>query len=475
MKKMFAFMLILASMLTACSPSGRDQAQDPSASASAVNETAEQEITELSPGLPDSDFDGFEYIILTETEYNGKYKLAPETEEGEPLNDAAYIRNGIVGDTYNVVIGVSEQKDLYSALQNAVLSGDKSFSLVIPHPQTQTSKMMSSHLLYDINSLPYIDMNKPWWNPSIAEEFSIGGRLYYSTGDLSITYQGFVALMFNKSFIGTFGLEEPYVLVNDGKWDIDRFTNMLKTVSSDIDGDGKFTSSDRYGYTGIEGCGYIFSFACGQSMSVHDENDIPRLALNSERMADLVEKYYQLLYADNMTWLGGEQEIVDMFKEERALFTAIDIGCWYGRTRDIDLDFGLLPYPKYDESQKAYYSGFGGGIFAVPLLCDDPDRSGILLEALNYESYKLLRPAYFEIVLYNKCLRDDQSVEILTMRHNSKKCDFAFNFSSSGIGNILTSLVEQKKSSDYASYYASVSEKLTVEFDNLITGILSAG
>ncbi len=475
MKKMFVVMLIFASMLNACASAGRDQIQDTSFSAAAVNETSGQKETELSPGLPESNFDGYEYIVLTETEYNGRYKLAPEAEEGEPLNDAAYIRNGIIGDTYNVKVGVSEQKDLFSALQNAVLSGDQSFSLVIPHPQMQTPKMMSAHLLYDINSLPYIDMNKPWWNRSIAEEFSLGGRLYYSTGDLSITYQGFVALLFNKSFIETFGLEEPYALVNGGKWDTDRFTDMLKTVSSDIDGDGNFTSADRYGYAGIEGCGYVFSFACGQSMSVHDENGIPRLALDSERMTGLVEKYYRLLYADHMTWLGGEQEIVDMFNEERALFTAIDIGCWYGRTRDIGLDFGLLPYPKYDENQDAYYSGFGGGIFAVPLLCEDPDRSGILLEALNAESYKLLRPAYFEIVLYNKCLRDEQSAEILTMLHNSKKCDFAFNFASSGVGNILTALVEQKKSSDYASYYASVSEKLTSEFDNLIKGILSAG
>lgn len=437
-----------------------------------VTETA-AESTPVEPVFPQRDYEGWIFNILALNEYNGKYYIDISEENGDRLNDAAYRRNLDIIEQFNIDILCTEVNDAYSTLKNAVTAGDSTWSLTIPNPLVSTAKMMADRLLYNINDLHSVDLSKPWWNASIVENFKIGDKIFFATGDYSITYQGFVVLLYNKSYIDDYHLENPYKTVFDGAWTVDQFTSMLKLVSSDIDGNGRFTKDDQFGYTAIGGCGYIFMFGCDQNITEPDPEGIPRLALNTGRMVSIVEKYYDIMLGGTYTFTGGEQEILDIFKAGRAMFTAMDIGCYYGRMRDIELDFGLLPYPKFDETQENYLAGFGGGIFGVPVLCDDPERTGIILEALNYKSYVHTRPEFFDTVLYNKCLRDEESIRILTLLHENKKCDFGFNFDTTGLGYaLLSTVVESKKSTDFASYYQSVEEKMNSGFESLISEIM---
>lgn len=476
MKKVILMLIILAMIWTtvSCNSNKSLVDSDNSIDETTLSEETTAEIPSNAPNFPERDYEGYEFNVLAENEYNAKYLIDVE-EDGDKLNDAAYTRNLKVAERFNINFSCTEtpESQIYNDLKKTVLSGDSTYSLVIPNPLWITASMMADHLLYNINDLTYVDLSKPWWNSSIVENFKIGDKLFFATGDYSITYQGFVVLLYNKLYIENYNLENPYETVFNDKWTVDKFTEMLKLVSADIDGDGKFTKEDQYGYTAIAGCGYIFMFACDQNITEPDADGIPRLALNTERMVTIVEKYYDIMRNGNYTYVGGEREILDIFKANRAMFTAIDIGCYYGRTRDIELDFGLLPYPKLDEAQEKYLVGFGGGVFAVPRLCDAPERTGIILEALNYESYVHLRPEFFDTVLHNKCLRDEESVKILTLLHENKKCDFGFNFDTTGLGfQVLSTLVEGKKSYDFASYYQTIESKLNNGFEKLISKIM---
>ena len=56
--------------------------------------------------------------------------------------------------------------------------------------------------------------------------------------------------------------------------------------------------------------------------------------------------------------------------------------------RDSDMDFGILPLPKYDEAQTGYYttSRDGRSMFIIPNDVKDADFVGLITEALAVAS-----------------------------------------------------------------------------------------
>ena len=85
------------------------------------------------------------------------------------------------------------------------------------------------------------------------------------------------------------------------------------------------------------------------------------------------------------------------------------------RMRDLDFDYAVLPMPKYDEAQKEYLTPVLQYVHTmyVTKVNGGTKLIGAALENLSAESYKELRPAYFETVLNNKRVRDDESIEML--------------------------------------------------------------
>ena len=78
--------------------------------------------------------------------------------------------------------------------------------------------------------------------------------------------------------------------------------------------------------------------------------------------------------------------------------------------------------------------------------------AGAILEALNYEAYLSVVPAYYEETLKNRNARDPYSSQIIEIIYNSAYTDFVFAYDSSllGIGTIMRNLV-QENSINYVS------------------------
>ena len=86
---------------------------------------------------------------------------------------------------------------------------------------------------------------------------------------------------------------------------------------------------------------------------------------------------------------------------------------------------------------------------------------------MAYYSYKMLRPAFFDVVLENKAVRDEDSYEMITLMHENKTFDFGFNMGSASIYNALTEVVITKKGTDFASYYKTMEKMASRQFDKL--------
>ena len=129
------------------------------------------------------------------------------------------------------------------------------------------------------------------------------------------------------------------------------------------------------------------------------------------------------------------------------------------KLRDMDADFGILPYPKLDEAQAQYSSTSRDNfdLFVVPIDVKDTEFTGIITEALCAESYRSVVPKYYDVVLKSKTSRDEESAEMIDIIRDNLTFDIGYLCSSSlsGIGHIFVGLI-RSNSNDLVSKFAAV-------------------
>ena len=409
MKRTLCALLCMLLLTSSCGSTSEPvkESTDPAAQNDTATESEETTETVLTAALPEVNYDGYAFTILTLKDYSRRYHLTADETSGEPLNDATYERNNKIYDRLGVEITTHEDDSTAAALQNAVASGDTTYSMVLPHPNAEVGllKMVSLGLLYNQNELPIVDWSKPWWNDNARQTLSIKDTAYLASGDYSLTCQGMQGILFNKELMTNLGITANlYELVREGKWIMDAFLPLVEVAPVDLNGDGKMTADDRFGIL-PNNIGYCWQIAMGQPFTAKDEDGYPRAAMQTERMQRIVELCCQMATSDacfvtSYSYATYESsDFKKIFTEGRTLFAALDIGGLYATLRDIEFDFGIVPFPKFDEAQDGYKTFCGAGIEGVPIHIEDPQRTGVILEALSYYSYEYQRPVFFDIVL----------------------------------------------------------------------------
>ena len=161
MKRTLCALLCMLLLTSSCGSTSEPvkESTDPAAQNDTATESEETAETVLTAALPEVDYDGYAFTILTLKDYSSRYHLTADETNGEPLNDATYERNNKIYDRLGVEITTHEDDSTAAALQNAVASGDTTYSMVLPHPNAEVGllKMVSLGLLYNQNELPIVD------------------------------------------------------------------------------------------------------------------------------------------------------------------------------------------------------------------------------------------------------------------------------------------------------------------------------
>lgn len=253
MKRTLCALLCMLLLTSSCGSTSEPvkESTDPAAQNDTATESEETTETVLTAALPEVNYDGYAFTILTLKDYSRRYHLTADETSGEPLNDATYERNNKIYDRLGVEITTHEDDSTAAALQNAVASGDTTYSMVLPHPNAEVGllKMVSLGLLYNQNELPIVDWSKPWWNDNARQTLSIKDTAYLASGDYSLTCQGMQGILFNKELMTNLGITANlYTLVREGKWTMDAFLPLVETAPVDLNGDGKMTADDRFAF-----------------------------------------------------------------------------------------------------------------------------------------------------------------------------------------------------------------------------------
>ena len=456
--------------------------EDPGATAE-----TEPETEKILPDVPgDKDYGGYEFVILANgTDYNSYWyskDIYVEDENGDAINDAVYYRNRAIEEKYNISIKGALKGDQYNEAKKSISSGDNTYDMFTVPLQGATAQLAQDGLLMDLKKVPYIDLEKPWWDQRANTQLSIGRKLMFTISDLLIMDKDSILMFyFNKDMIKQYALEDPYQLVREGKWTVDKMWSMAKVVTKDIDGDGQMTDRDQYGFISQTHTIHGNVVGAGQLLIAKDENDLPAVNIQNPAVLASYEKWIEIFNDRENVFIAGDWEknhtdiweyMLEMTAEARALFQFTHMDR-VTTLRSYDCDFGILPNTKYDEAQTEYYNAVNGWCstsISIPVT-SDPERTGLILEALTAESYYTLRPAYYEISLKTKFLRDNESEAMLDLILKSRCYDLGNFYNWGGIFDTLNSLAAAKKT-DFVSGYEKVLPKIESAMQKAIDNFL---
>jgi len=478
------FLVIAPVMFSACAKnSGDNKTADKSDSDNTqdINETQELAEAEILPVLPEANYGGYEFKVLTRGDEMHKYPLhsrdiVAEQENGEPINDAVYKRNSIVEDMFNVKIKMIAMKEddetrPNTALKKAVLAGDDIYDLLMTH-EIYSAPTAQSGYCRNMADIPYIDLTKPWWCKSATEDLSVGNKIFLALSDFSVSSNDHAYIvLFNKAIHQEYGMESLYNSVRANQWTFDKMYGVIKDIHIDLNGDGKMKEDDLFGL--ILGGGQLnFFYAGGNTVMKKDENNIPYYDILTERAILTFEKAYDICIGEHVfsftNW--NDVNIPPMFASGHGLLMTTQIGI-VPQLRDMDVDFGIIPYPKLDEQQEQYREYVDGHaqLMAIPITVNDTEKIGAITEALSYYSRKYLVPAYYDINLKTKFSRDDESAEMLDIVMDGRVFDFGYVYDNWVVAFKFADQINAKKRE-----YVSIIEKNLPAAEKQLVKILAA-
>lgn len=375
------------------------------------------------------DFKGEEFRILSA----GQSKAAAndfnfEEDTSSTLDQAQYKRVLTVESDFNVDI-VEDIKEGYSSassgtpgpgftlINTQVASGTTNYDLALI-ASYDVSQLATIGYLFDMNSVPNLDLSNSWWDQNAIKSLGIRDVVFFTTGDITVSDNNTAyCIMFNKKLAEDYGIDDPYEIVNSGKWTIEKLTELSKKVSEDLNQDGVYDENDRYGLLVWDDSITGIVNAAGQRCATINSEGKIELTLYNETTLDALNQYTELAYDSQYAFRYQRKQLdgKSYWQNNQGLFFTALVG-EMPSYREMENDFGILPYPKLNEVQENYYttiSPYNSQFMCIPVVNSNIQRTGILTEALGYYGEKDITPALYDVTLKGQSARDSESSEML--------------------------------------------------------------
>ncbi|MBQ3178662.1 MAG: hypothetical protein IJB52_12655 [Clostridia bacterium] len=475
-----ALICLLALGMTSCDTPTEQNRGEQSNSETVQTETKTAE-TKITPDLPDITFDGATFHLMQwyrgEGHVHNYFEYYSDELNGELLNDAIYNRNMRLQEKYDICItqnGVDAPAETVAA---EVLAGSCEYHMVAAPPKNLANASRNGTFM-NIHTIPYMDISKPWWNNRANEAFSVNDKLYFISGDLVLyEKQRLPVIFYNRTMTENYQIENLYDVVDAGKWTVDVMNMYANTVSNDTNGDGMLSwENDTIGflsgsYTYIP----FLLFGMENTFAPKIDDNTFNLNASSERMISSIEKIGKILYSDNVSW---REEIIgkasytstyQAFQEGRFLFFHEVITVL--RNMEMDDAFGVLPQPKYDEAQENYLTTVqyeNSGTIAVPASGKDLEMTGVILEAMAYDSSESVLPVFIENILQSKKAPDQESSKMLEIVFKNIIYDLFGAFDIGGLSGLIADNIYNKHGDGYTALIESQKVSITTDYEKLV-------
>ncbi len=484
MKRKCVCLLLLAAMLTSCGGVPTETTAD--TTATDTTETTPVETEAVYPGEI-GDYEGYTFTFLNcqDEHWGGAHHILDYEElTGESVSDAIYNRNRQVEDEMNITFTVEKDTldQLYKHVQTSVNAGDDTYDAAyIPLLFGNTVTLTGDYTL-NLHQVPGLNLSEDWWNQSYIESATIGigeKKALHAITDY-VCLMGYAygnVLYFNKDMATNYGLDMPYDAVREGEWTYDlmftTYTQPEVALNGETDFKPKLNGSAVYSFAiqHAEGSMSLLNGA-GQYFVSKDEKGMPVLKTDNSIMVDAYDKMTGYLSQDgycvkmNTAELSGKT----IFDEGRAMFFQGSLGLSASAgMRDLEMEYGILPLPKFTASQDRYYTMVSQYTSAlnIPVVASDPARTGAIMDYMAYLSYQDVIPTFMNALCY-KGVRDDDSIEMLELLLQTQTADIGFLYG--WTNDLLTDLCNKavEGNNTFASALASKTEGIQKKIDTFL-------
>ncbi len=474
-------------VLASCGGDGGTTVDTQAKTTSAVTEAETEALDALDArklvddGLGEVDLGGYAYRIFTTD--NKSEMLYCEEATGDVIDDAVYARNAAVEERFNCTISIAEDAlfDEISPYLNRVLSaGEDAFDIASAHVVKLGELTLSDYFLnwYEI---PHIDFDKPWWSDSTVNDLTYKGICVTAIGDMALSAMSAAYCVFyNKKLGADYDFPDLYAAVNEGKWTLDYITALTKDIYVDLNSNGTLDiTEDLFGY--ISDCAsnlntYLWAF---ENPVFKKSGDKLEYAYKTDKVVSIIETLCDTfnLYdgiqspANYVNSDGNEHNYSrDMFAKGHGVLANGYISMSLSHFRELDDEFGILPYPKWDEAQKNYITMSDGHheAMSIPRTAQNLEAIGIITEAMCAESYKTLVPAYYDVALKVKSTRDEQSIAMLDLIVDSRVFDFGYVYDAWKGSSFFMQQLVAANDKNFESFYAKKQKTVDKHYAEVI-------
>lgn len=481
--------LMLLPMLFACKKKEEDEKP--------ANTVTTQSDVDESPNdhddLPDDlDFQGRSVKIFYGV-YDPNFDCQAWELEGTLSNSdvvasSVYTRNLNVKSRLNVSLdfvsygNVLVLKDYIKHIENEIaLSGSSEYDLVY-HRASDSVAQANKGYFRNISDLPYANWEKSYWFNNQMESISLNkSGKYVLLGDLLVSnYANMTAMFFNRDlyenqFQGKKS-DEIYDMVRNNEWTWENYFKIVAEVHEDTGSDN--VAENIYGAhweNGTRTCFY-YPFTSGLRFTTRNDEGFPVLNFNNQRNGAMVEDLYDFINTNPGAAMMSYDEAAASFLGGRMMFYSYFLSRGTDISANAQFRYGILPFPKYDESTD--YTSIiltGAGVFTIPLSVDGDSRMeclGATLEAMCSESKKLIVPSYYETVLKIKQATALEDREMIGMIRDHLNFDVSFWMSSSmgGVASVFQKTILTNKTNSLSRTWRELGSgyesKLATLIDN---------
>ena len=392
--------------------------------------------------------DTFNFLILNDI-FKFEYFYAAE-EGAEVMNNAVYTRQEEVRSQIGIEIMAKKHEkfqEYKTDFETSVKAADGLYQSCLTHVNVDVAPMVTSGLLYDFNDFESVNLDASYWNKNLMDSLRYKDEYYLAYGDflLATTY----VVSFNKTLLDKFCAQDlgdttVYDLVNTYKWTFDQMLTLASKAHDDKNGDGKKDTTDSYGISGfmwVPACSFIH--ASGLNITQYDSSTgkyKEALSANGKKMEAIITKVKEMYNAEySFFWdplysnPNSDPSKMVTLKEGNTLFyfAGTNVLTQFVET---DIEFGILPYPMWDEAQKEYRSLSWNGYMVAPYNIDTvygSEKAGDTFELLGYFSAPVTT-AFYEKLLGAQVSESPDDADMLNIVWNSQVSDFGMAYSSFG-------------------------------------------
>jgi len=487
MKRILAIllaMLMLVSIVACTKDQPGDQTDGTGSSATADTTAAPEDTKELTEierrallddELPEMTFENTDFIFLVNP--LGTYFVEDYT--GEAVNDSKVDRNRAVEERFGVKITEMECSNDKNAIAayidqlNAAGDADAYHVASVNMIMNGAPAIAGSYMNW--YEIPHIDFEKEWWPDSNIDCLTVNGSAYMIIQDACVNTVNRTSCMFyDKVMADAYNLPNLYELIRDGKWTYDKLVELAASIYDDTNRDGVRDVDDYYGLvSGIQSNLNTYLWAFGNQIYTRQADGSYEYTYYTDRTIQTIENIvalfnnYEGVYGDlSSHHLGGIK-----FSEGKALFANGLLYHTISYMGNMENEYGIIPYPKMDEEQKNYATMVDGGAHsvAVPMIAEDLDLIGIVMESMAAETYKKVLPVYLDQTLKLRYSSSPEDAEMVDLILATRVFDIGYIYDNwKGVSFKLERLVRDNSTniaSDYATFKDSALEHYAKVFE----------